>query len=57
MLLDTADYAGFKDHRPAADHHYLIVTKKHVRSLNELTKDDIPMIRDMEQKALTVTTN
>ena len=54
MLLTGEKYVGFKDIRPAAEHHYLIIPKNHVRSVNELTEGDIPMIREMEQKALTV---
>lgn len=33
----------FNDIKPAAKHHYLVVTKDHIISPKSLTKDDISM--------------
>lgn len=38
LELETDDYVIFKDIRPAARHHYLIVPKQHFESLMDLDK-------------------
>lgn len=38
LELETEDYVIFKDIRPAARHHYLIVPKQHFESLMDLDK-------------------
>jgi len=40
MLGD--DYAIIKDIKPLADHHYLLVPRCHIPTINELTKADLP---------------
>lgn len=42
MLANTADCAAFRDLDPKAPVHILIVPKKHVASLDDLTDPDIP---------------
>ena len=44
----------FRDHRPAAEHHYLVIPKKHFEKITTLTKQDIPMIRRMEKIGIEV---
>uniref|UniRef100_A0A1A9WLE0 Adenosine 5'-monophosphoramidase HINT3 n=1 Tax=Glossina brevipalpis TaxID=37001 RepID=A0A1A9WLE0_9MUSC len=46
--FETDDYVIFKDIKPASDHHYLAVPKKHIESLVALTKDDIEIVNTLE---------
>ena len=48
------EYEYFRDHRPAAEHHYLVIPKKHFEKITTLTKQDIPMIRRMEKIGMEV---
>jgi len=41
----------FKDIRPHAPIHLLFVPRKHIRSVNDLTEDDMPIISQMIAKA------
>ena len=41
----------FKDIRPHAPIHLLFVPKKHIRSVNDLTEEDTPIISKMISKA------
>ena len=50
-------YIFFRDHKPAAEHHYLVISKKHFGKIPTLTKDDIPMIRRMEKIGMEVILN
>ena len=51
------EYEYFRDHRPAAEHHYLVIPKKHFEKITTLTKQDIPMIRRMEKIGMEVNSN
>ena len=41
----------FKDIRPHAPVHLLIVPKKHIRSVNDLTEEDSPILSEMIMRA------
>ncbi|XP_017056121.1 histidine triad nucleotide-binding protein 3 [Drosophila ficusphila] len=45
---ETDEFVIFKDIKPASQHHYLAVTKKHYNSLKTLNKSDEPMVERME---------
>ncbi|XP_061390408.1 adenosine 5'-monophosphoramidase HINT3 [Musca vetustissima] len=47
--VETDEYVIFKDIKPASTHHYLAVPKRHVESLKTMTKDDIPLVNDLEK--------
>ncbi len=38
---------AFKDINPQAPIHILIVPKKHIRSINDLTEEDAPLVAEM----------
>jgi diadenosine tetraphosphate (Ap4A) HIT family hydrolase len=38
-LFQDDGYVAFPDIRPAAKHHYLIVTREHIRGVKELTAE------------------
>ncbi|XP_001985516.2 histidine triad nucleotide-binding protein 3 [Drosophila grimshawi] len=49
LEVDTNEFTIFKDIRPAAEHHYLIVTKQHYDSLKVLNESHEKMILAMEE--------
>lgn len=44
FLYEDDDFVVFKDIRPAAPVHLLLVPKKHIRSINDLKKEDAPLV-------------
>lgn len=47
FLYETDTLVVFKDINPAARIHLLIVPKKHIRSINDLTDDDRSILADL----------
>lgn len=41
--VETDDYVIFKDIKPAAAYHYLCIPKRHIDSLLDMNKNDIPL--------------
>ncbi|MCD4677826.1 MAG: histidine triad nucleotide-binding protein [Desulfobacula sp.] len=44
FLYEDDDYVVFRDINPAAPVHLLLVPKKHIRSMNDLEKEDSAII-------------
>ncbi|MCD4721753.1 MAG: histidine triad nucleotide-binding protein [Desulfobacula sp.] len=44
FLYEDDDYVVFRDIKPAAKVHLLLVPKKHIRSINDLQKEDESII-------------
>ncbi|XP_061175800.1 adenosine 5'-monophosphoramidase HINT3-like [Saccostrea echinata] len=43
ILFQDEEFVAFRDIRPAADHHYLIVTKQHIKNPKQLKAEDLEM--------------
>ncbi|XP_017114877.1 histidine triad nucleotide-binding protein 3 [Drosophila elegans] len=48
LEVETDEFVIFKDIKPASQHHYLAVTKKHYNSLKVLDKSHDPLVTRME---------
>lgn len=44
FLMETDDLVVFKDINPLAPVHLLFVPKRHIRSVNDLTEEDRPIL-------------
>jgi diadenosine tetraphosphate (Ap4A) HIT family hydrolase len=47
LLVDQDGIVLFKDIRPAAPHHYLVVPKAHIRDPKHLTPNDATMLKNL----------
>ncbi|XP_046995807.1 adenosine 5'-monophosphoramidase HINT3-like isoform X1 [Schistocerca americana] len=47
VLYRDEDYIVFPDIKPAAKHHYLVITREHVRNAKQLTSSDKKILEDM----------
>lgn len=43
-IFEDADFCAFKDLNPQAPVHFLVVPKKHIESLMDMTEEDAPLI-------------
>ncbi|MBS3808553.1 MAG: histidine triad nucleotide-binding protein [Desulfobacterales bacterium] len=44
FLMETDDVVVFRDINPIAPVHLLLVPKRHIRSVNDLTEEDSPVL-------------
>ena len=51
FLYQNENLVVFKDIHPQAPVHLLIVPKKHIRSVNDLTEDERPILSEMVMTA------
>ena len=51
FVFQDDSVVAFKDQNPQAPVHILILPKKHIRSINDLSEEDRPVISDMFLRA------
>jgi histidine triad (HIT) family protein len=51
LLYKNKNLVVFKDIKPHAPVHLLIVPKQHIRSINDLTEADMPLVSELIQAA------
>ncbi|KAM4633175.1 adenosine 5'-monophosphoramidase HINT3-like isoform 1-T1 [Polymixia lowei] len=49
IILSDNELVCFRDSKPGARHHYLIVPRSHVGNCKTLQKDHIPLVEQMEE--------
>merc|ERR1712215_391723 len=54
ILHEDERFVVFPDISPAAKNHLLLIPKEHIVDVRALTRDDIPMVRDMEVLGIKV---
>jgi diadenosine tetraphosphate (Ap4A) HIT family hydrolase len=57
LVFTNEEFVAFKDHKPAAQYHYLVVTRAHHGKINSLKKEDSEMISRMEDVGKYVLAN
>lgn len=57
FVYQSESMAAFKDMNPHAPIHILLVPKKHIRSVNDLTEADGPVISELILKAQEIAKN
>lgn len=45
ILFENEEFVAFRDIKPAASYHFLIIPKRHIMNINSLTVDDKPMCK------------
>lgn len=51
FVYEGDELVAFKDAHPKAPHHILIIPKKHIATVNDLTEDDTMLAGNMIQRA------
>uniref|UniRef100_A0A3Q3STM7 Histidine triad nucleotide-binding protein 3-like n=1 Tax=Mastacembelus armatus TaxID=205130 RepID=A0A3Q3STM7_9TELE len=54
ILLSDDVLVCFRDVKPGATHHYLVVPRTHINNCKSLQRDDIPLVERMEKMGRSV---
>lgn len=48
LLFENDEFAAFADIKPVATHHALVITKRHIKTVKQLTVLDVEMLNRMK---------
>ncbi|XP_031177591.1 histidine triad nucleotide-binding protein 3-like isoform X1 [Sander lucioperca] len=54
ILLSDDELLCFRDIKPSATHHYLVVSRTHINNCKTLQGDDIPLVERMEKMGRSI---
>lgn len=54
LIFEDEQVLAFHDINPQAPHHVLIIPRKHIATLNDLSPEDTPLVGHMLQCAKTI---
>uniref|UniRef100_A0A3Q4I224 Histidine triad nucleotide-binding protein 3-like n=1 Tax=Neolamprologus brichardi TaxID=32507 RepID=A0A3Q4I224_NEOBR len=54
ILLSDDELVCFRDMKPGATHHYLVIPRMHISSCKTLKMDNIPLVERMEQMGRSI---
>lgn len=54
VVLETDQVLGFRDLNPQAPTHILVIPKKHIATLNDITAQDVAMMGELFNAAKTI---
>jgi len=54
ILFEDEKFVVFPDRSPAADHHYLVIPKVHIKCIQSLSSSDVGMVQEMEGAGVQV---
>ncbi len=57
ILFEDEKMIIINDIKPQAEMHILAISKRHIKNINYLTKDDIPLLKHMEEKVKSFIAN
>ncbi|KJA25024.1 hypothetical protein HYPSUDRAFT_135279 [Hypholoma sublateritium FD-334 SS-4] len=57
VVYEDELFLAFQDRRPAAQHHYLVIPRKHIESVKDLTQSDDVAVKRMNEVGHTVLDN
>ncbi|KAI0044294.1 HIT-like protein [Auriscalpium vulgare] len=49
IVCQNTDFIAFQDRSPAAEHHFLVVPRRHIGSVKVLRQADVPLVKQMEE--------
>jgi len=52
VVVEGETLVLFEDIKPMAKHHFLCIPKEHIKNINSLTKEHIPMLKQMKEMAI-----
>ncbi|CAG8624408.1 14313_t:CDS:2 [Cetraspora pellucida] len=49
LLYEDEQIVAFNDKYPAANHHFLVIPKRHIKNINGFTKEDLELVKKMKE--------
>ncbi|KAF8193360.1 HIT-like protein [Pholiota molesta] len=49
VVYEDDSFVVFEDRRPASQHHYLVIPRRHIDTVKSLQQSDVPLVKRMEE--------